>query len=190
MTHHDEVDSKTILGFWLYLLTDFMMFAALFATYAVLVGGTAGGPTGKNLFCLSFTLIQTLILLTGGFTSSLGEVMARRSNKAATLALFGMTLILGCLFLGMQMTEFSHLISKGAGWDRSAFLSAFFTLVGTFAVHIILALIWTVLFLWQVWQGGVTHVSVRRLSCLSMFWQFLNVVWVFIFSIVYLLGVQ
>lgn len=189
MTHHDEVYSKTILGFWLYLLTDFMMFGTLFATYAVLANGTYGGPSARDLFCLPFTLVQTLILLLSSFTIGLGEIRAKQGCKQGTLILFVITFLLGIAFMGMELTEFSSLIKRGADWERSGFLSAFFTLVGTHVIHMIFALLWTIIFIVPVWRLGLTEVSLRRLTCLRMFWQFLNVVWIFIFSIVYLLGV-
>ncbi|MBP9841106.1 MAG: cytochrome c oxidase subunit 3 [Simkaniaceae bacterium] len=189
MTEHNEIYSKTILGFWIYLLTDFMMFGALFATYAVLMGGTYGGPTARDLFCLPFTLTQTLILLVGGLTAGLGEIVAKKGKKEATLILFGLTFLLGLAFMGMELTEFTALTRRGADWQASAFLSAYFTLVGTHGIHVIFGLLWILVFMIPVYRSGLTDVSLRRITCLRMFWQFLNVVWVFIFSLVYLLGV-
>ena len=180
MTHHDEVHSKTILGFWIYLLTDFMMFGALFATYAVLVKG----PLGRDLFSLPFTLIQTLILLVSSFTFGLSERVLK-----GKWVLWGVTFFLGVLFLGMEWRELSELVRKGFDWEKNAFLSIFFTLLGTHALHVIFGLLWMLVFLIPVGRFGFNEISERRLTCLRMFWQFVNVVWVFIFSIVYLLGV-
>lgn len=188
--HQEEVYSKTILGFWIYLLTDFMLFGTLFATYIVLESGTYGGPSGRALWNLPFTLIQTLILLTSSFTSGLGGALAHRNCKNGTLALFAITFFLGAVFMGMEFAEFSRLVQGGNSWERSAFLSAFFTLVGTHGLHLLLGLLWIFVLLVPVWRCGLTPVSVKRLTCLRMFWQFLNVVWIFIFTIVYLMGVK
>lgn len=180
MTHPNEVHSKTILGFWIYLLTDFMMFGALFATYAVLVKG----PLGRDLFSLPFTLVQTLILLVSSFTFGLSERMVK-----GKWVLWGFTFFLGVLFLGMEGRELSSLVKRGFDWQTNAFLSIFFTLLGTHALHVIFGLLWMVVLLVPVGLFGLTEESVRKLTCLRMFWQFVNVVWIFIFSIVYLLGV-
>ena len=186
-THHDPY-SITLFGFWVYLLTDLMMFATLFAAYAVLQGGTAGGPSAREIFHLPFTLIQTFLLLLAAFTSGLARVAVHRYLSRWTILLFALTFLAGAAFMGMELTELTRLVKEGNGWDRSAFLSAFFTLVGTHGLHVLFGLLWTIVLLVPVWRHGLTPVSKRRLSCLSMFWQFLNVVWIFIFSIVYLLG--
>lgn len=186
-THHD-VYSKTIFGFWIYLLTEFILFATLFATYAVLRDSTFGGPGAKQLFDIPFELSLTLILLASSFTAGLGGVYAHRRNKAGTLIGFLVTFLLGAAFLWLEMKDFSHLIHSGNGWERNAFLSAYFTLTGTHALHVAFALLWTLVFLWPVCAHGLTPVSVKRLTCLRMFWQFINVIWVFIFTFVYLLG--
>jgi cytochrome o ubiquinol oxidase subunit III len=186
----DEVYSKTIFGFWVYLLTDCMFFAAFFAAYVVLHNATAGGPSSRDLFYLPFTLVQTLILLICSLFSGLGRAAAHRNDKKGTLIYYGITFLLGILFMGMEMTEFSRMISHGFSWKRSAFLSAFFTLLGTHGLHIIFGLLWILVLLFPVCRYGLTAVDVRRLTCLTMFWQFLNIVWIFIFSIVYLLGVN
>lgn len=191
MSHHDshaDVNSKTIFGFWVYLLTDFMMFAALFATYAVLHHSTYGGPAAWELFHLSEGLTQSLVLLTASFLSGVALVRAYRGEKGKTVAYFLFTFFLGTLFLIMQIEEWSRLLAQGAGWQRSAFLSAYFTLVGTHVLHVLVGLLWTFVLLVFVWSQGLTDVSLRRLTCLKMFWQFLNVVWIFIFTMVYLMG--
>ncbi|MBM3191197.1 MAG: cytochrome o ubiquinol oxidase subunit III [Chlamydiae bacterium] len=184
----EDVYAKTLFGFWVYLFTDFMLFATLFATYGVLYKSTFGGPSGAELFCLSYTLVQTFFLLAASITSGVGAAMAHRHQRVPTLVWFGMTFLLGLCFMGMQMQEFSHLIQTGNSFTRSAFLSAFFTLVGTHTLHIFFGLLWILVLLFPVWRHGLTKRCVRRLSCLKMFWQFLNVLWIFIFSIVYLLG--
>ncbi|MBF5058829.1 cytochrome c oxidase subunit 3 [Candidatus Neptunochlamydia vexilliferae] len=188
-THHD-VYSKTTFGFWLYIVTDFMLFATLFAAYAVLRNNTFGGPTARELFDLDFTLIQTFVLLTATLTVGLGGAFAHRRNKWGAISFFTLTFLLGLIFLGMQESDFSRLIQSGNGWERNAFLSAYFSVVGIFWLHIIFALLWTILLLIPLFCQGVSPASIRRLTCLRMFWQFLNMVWVFIFAIVYLIGVS
>lgn len=186
-THHD-IYSKTIFGFWLYLLTDFILFASFFATYAVLYRGTYGGPSAFDLFDLPLVLIQTFILLTSSLTSGLAGAFAHRKNKNATIALFALTFILGFAFTWMEFSEFTRFVQQGNGWQRSAFLSAVFTLVGTHSIHMLFAMLWVIVLLVPVFREGCTSVSIRRLTCLRMFWQFLNIVWVFIFTMVYMGG--
>lgn len=186
-THHD-VYSKTIFGFWLYLLTDFILFATLFATYAVLRHSTYGGPSAKELFDLPLTLIQTLILLVSGLTIGCSGAFAHRRDKNKTVAFLGLTFLLGIVFMGIQLTDFARLVGEGSSWQRSAFLSAFFTLVATFWLHVIFAILWIVVLTLPIWRYGLTSVSVKRITCLRMFWQFLNVVWIFVFTVVYLMG--
>ncbi|MFZ0565329.1 MAG: cytochrome c oxidase subunit 3 [Chlamydiales bacterium] len=187
-THHD-VYSKTIFGFWVYLATDFMMFATLFATYDVLHTHTFGGPSARELFNLPYTLVQTLILFISSFTIGVGGILAHRNHKNSTIFLFLLTFLLGIAFMWMELGEFAHLIKGGNSWHRSAFLSIFFTLVGVHGVHMIFALLWVIVLIVPVCLNGLTSVSVKRLTCLKMFWQFLNIVWIFIFSVVYLMGV-
>jgi cytochrome o ubiquinol oxidase subunit III len=185
--HHD-VYSRTVFGFWVYLLTDFMMFAALFATYAVLQKATYGGPSGRELFDLRFNLFQTLVLLTSSFTAGVGGAWAHRRKKHWTIVFFGITFLLGSLFLGMVFADFFRFLDMGNSWKNSAFLSAYFTLVGTHAIHIFFGLLWILVFIPQVFWKGTDIAVVRRLTCLRMFWQFCNIVWIFIFSFVYLMG--
>jgi len=186
-THHD-IYTKTVFGFWLYLLTDFILFASFFATYAVLYKGTYGGPSGRELFNLPVVLLQTFILLTSSFTSGFAGALAHRKNKMGTIALFLITLLLGCIFTWMEFDEFARFIHEGNSWKKSAFLSAFFTLVGVHGIHMCFAMLWVFVLLFPVFREGLTPVNIRRLTCLRMFWQFLNVVWVFIFTMVYMGG--
>ncbi len=186
-THHD-VYSKTIFGFWVYLVTDFMLFATFFAVHAVLFDSTAGGPSGKQLFSLPFTFVQSFLLLTCSFTSGLGGVFAHRYQKNETIFCFLVTFILGLCFMGMEAMEFAQLIASGNSWTRSAFLSSFFNLVGMHGIHMVFALMWIIVLLIPVIRFGLNPVSIKRLTCLRMFWQFLNIVWIFIFSLVYLMG--
>lgn len=186
-SHHD-VYSKTIFGFWVYLLTDFMLFATFFAVHAVLFDSNHGGPSGKQLFVLPFTLVQSVCLLCASFTSGIGGVYAHRRNKYGVIWFFLLTFLLGSIFMVMEMGELSRLIQSGNSWQKSAFLSSFFNLIGMHGLHTIIALLWTLVVIVPVFSVGITDVSVRRLTCLKMFWQFVNIIWIFIFSLVYLMG--
>jgi len=186
-THRDSY-SKTIFGFWVYLLTDFVFFATLFASYIVLHNNTFGGPAGRELFHLPSVLWQTTILLTCSFTSGMAGAYVHRKQKNGALLWLFITFLLGLAFIGMEFSEFSRLHASGNGWARNAFLSAYFTLVGTHGIHVLFALLWSIAYAWPLLKGDFSHVTIRRVTCLRIFWQFLSVVWVFIFSIVYLLG--
>ncbi|MDB5164474.1 MAG: putative cytochrome o ubiquinol oxidase chain cyoC, partial [Candidatus Saccharibacteria bacterium] len=167
-----ETAHKTIFGFWIYLMTDCVLFASLFATYAVLRGNTFGGPSGRELFSLHFVLIETLILLFSSYTCGLAMLAAHRQDKRSVLLWFGITFLLGAAFLTMELTEFHNLVQEGNSWRRSGFLSAFFTLVGTHGLHIFTGLIWMAVLLKLVWRRGLTAAVTRRLTLLSMFWHF------------------
>lgn len=187
-THHD-LYSKTVFGFWVYLLTDFILFGTLFASYIVLKDGTFGGPSAKDLFHLPIVFIQALLLLTCSLTSGLGSASGHRKHKRDVLIWFGLTFLLGLIFVIMQFSEFARIDQTGGGWSRSAFLSAYFTLVGTHFLHCLFALLWTLILLFPVLkEKSITTISLRRLTCLRLFWQFLNIVWIFIFTIVYCWG--
>lgn len=188
ITTTSDKDATTLFGFWVYLMTDCVLFASLFATYAVLQGNTFGGPSGLGLFSLPYVLTETLILLTSSFTCGLAILAAYRNHKNQVLLWFGVTFLLGAAFLGMELTEFGRLVAAGNGWQRSGFLSAFFTLVGTHGLHITVGLLWMVVMMAKVFTAGLTRANVRRLTLLSLFWHFLDVIWIFIFTIVYLLG--
>ncbi len=188
--HQAQHLSKTLLGFWIYLMTDCILFATLFATYAVLHTKTFGGPSGADLFSLPFVLAETLILLTSSFTCGLAMHGAEVTRKSKTLFWFGITFLLGVSFLALEIKEFTHLVHEGNSWERSAFLSAFFTLVGTHGLHIATGLVWMIILLVPVMKEGVSPTSFRRLTCLKLFWHFLDVVWIFIFTLVYLMGAK
>lgn len=181
-------DSKTHTGFWIYLMTDLVLFATLFATYAVLRNNTFGGEGAKELFSLPYVLLETLVLLTSSFTAGLAMIAAYRGNKSAVLAWFGVTFALGAVFLGMEINEFANLAREGNSWRRSGFLSAFFTLVGTHGAHITAGLIWMSLMMYRVYSVGLKPVNIKRLALMSMFWHFLDIVWIFIFTFVFLMG--
>lgn len=175
-----------MLGFWIYLMTDLLMFSVLFATYAVLKNATFGGPSGRELFDLPYALIETMLLLISSFTCGVGMLFARRNDKTKTLAFFGITFLLGLSFIGMELNEFSNLAHEGNTPQRSAFLSSFFTLVGTHGLHITSGLIWLAILLIYILRKGLTESAVRKLTLLSLFWHFLDIVWIFIFTVVYL----
>lgn len=181
-------DSKANFGFWLYLMTDCVLFATLFATFAVLHNNTAGGPPGKELFSLPFVLAETLILLTSSFTCGLALLAIRTRNKQLTYTLLGVTFALGLAFLGLELYEFNKLAHEGNDWQRSAFLSSFFTLVGTHGLHITAGLVWLAALLAQLKTRGFTRPVIRRFGLFALFWHFLDVIWILIFTIVYLKG--
>lgn len=185
-----ETFEKTMFGFWTYLMTDCILFATLFATYAVLHNNTAGGPSSKDLFSLPFALGETLILLTSSFSCGLALLAAHRNQRNQALLWFAVTFLLGTFFLGMELTEFTRFVNEGNSWQRSAFLSSYFTLVSTHGLHITCGLLWIAVMMGQLTWKGVTINTLRRITCLSMFWHFLDVIWIFIFTIVYLMGGQ
>lgn len=189
LNRHQQADAKTIFGFWVYLMTDCVLFASLFAAFAVLRGNTFGGPAGNELFSLPFVLTETLVLLTSSFTAGLGLLSARRGDRNRVLVFFGITMLLGVFFLTMEVTEFHKLALEGNSWRRSGFLSAFFTLVGTHGAHITTGLVWMAVMLFNVARRGLSATTIKRLTMLSLFWHFLDIIWIFIFTIVYLMGV-
>ncbi|RUR39210.1 cytochrome o ubiquinol oxidase subunit III [Vreelandella populi] len=186
--HHDAGATK-VFGFWVYLMSDLVIFGSLFATYAVLMRGTAGGPTGADIFELPLILGGTFALLISSFTFGMG-VLAMNANRVGQVKMWlAITFILGLGFLGMEVYEFHHFIHEGWGPDRSAFLSAFFTLVGTHGLHVLFGMIWILVMLVQLSTKGLNDVTRPRILCLSLFWHFLDIVWICVFSFVYLMGV-
>lgn len=185
---HDAVAEKKTLGFWIYLMTDCVLFATLFATYAVLHGATAGGPSSQELFDLPFVLAETMILLASSFTVGVGVLFAQKGYLRAALFSLVLTFALGAAFLSMELTEFAHFANEGADWSRSAFLSAFFTLVGTHGLHILIGLLWMAIMIFRLWRFKGRQIDVNRLGLLGLFWHFLDVIWIFIFTFVYLMG--
>jgi cytochrome o ubiquinol oxidase subunit III len=187
--HEHHVENGTLLGFWLYLMSDCLVFACLFAMYAVLGHSYAGGPTGAQLFDLPLVAINTSLLLLSSITYGFAMVEMQGSRLGGTLAWLVVTGMLGAGFIGIELHEFAHLIHEGAGPQRSAFLSSFFTLVGTHGLHVTFGLVWLAVLLVQLAQRGLIAENRRRLMCLSMFWHFLDVVWIGVFTFVYLMGV-
>ncbi|MEH3086723.1 MAG: cytochrome o ubiquinol oxidase subunit III [Xylophilus ampelinus] len=185
--HH--VQNSTLLGFWLYLMSDCLIFAALFAVYGVLGRSYAAGPSGADLFDLPLVALNTSMLLLSSITYGFAMLEMQKKKMNATLLWLGITGLLGCAFIGLELYEFAHLIHEGAGPQRSAFLSSFFALVGTHGLHVSFGIIWLVVLMFQLKQRGFIAENRRRLMCLSMFWHFLDVVWIGVFTFVYLMGV-
>ena len=182
-------ENATLLGFWLYLMSDCLLFAVLFAAYGVLGGSYAAGPGPKDLFDLKLVAVNTSMLLLSSITYGFAMLEMARRRQTATLVWLGITGLFGLAFVGLELYEFQHLIHEGAGPQRSAFLSAFFALVGTHGLHVSFGIVWLVVLMVQVQRHGLTVPNVRRLACLSLFWHFLDVVWIGVFTFVYLMGV-
>ncbi|MDM9627808.1 cytochrome o ubiquinol oxidase subunit III [Rhizobium sp. S152] len=176
-------------GFWLFLLSDIIMFSALFATYAVLAHATAGGPSALQLLDIRNVAIETIVLVLSSFTCGIALLAAKHKSSTVAQAFLVATGILGSLFLVLEIREFAHLISVGAGPDRSAFLSAFFALVGCHGLHVLAGLIWLATMLMQIRARGFRPEISRRLMCFSLFWHALDIIWVAVFTLVYLYGV-
>lgn len=185
MNASDTPDDSKVFGFWIYLMTDLLIFAVLFATFAVLRNSTFGGPSGRELFNLPFALAETLILLVSSFSCALAMIAIHQQQKRLATLWFSLTFVLGTLFLVLEISEFSHFIAEGTGPSRSAFLSAFFSLVGTHGTHIFVGLIWMVVAMLRIWLRPLTPSSVSRIFRMALFWHFLDFVWIFIFTFVY-----
>jgi cytochrome o ubiquinol oxidase subunit III len=180
------IETVASFGFWLFLLSDVVMFSGLFAAYAVLADRTAGGPDGLRLFDRSYVLLETACLLFSSFTCGLCTLAVERRSAGATYFWALITFILGAAFLGLELSEFLRMIGEGAAPTRSAFLSAFFTLVGTHGLHVTLGLVWLMAMMAQVATLGFLPIVVRRLFCFTLFWHALDIVWIGVFTIVYL----
>ena len=185
--HHPE--GSTMLGFWIYLMSDCLIFAVLFATYAVLGRSYAAGPSPKDLFDLPIVAVNTSMLLFSSITYGFAMLAMEKDDLSKTQLWLAVTGLFGAAFVGLELWEFSHLIHEGATPQRSGFLSAFFTLVGTHGLHVTFGLIWLVVLMVQTQLKGLIPENQRRLMCLSMFWHFLDVIWIGVFTFVYLMGV-
>jgi cytochrome o ubiquinol oxidase subunit 3 len=187
-SEHPDTVANHAFGFWLYLMTDLVLFAAIFAAFAVLSHNYAGGPTGKELFDLPYTFGETMFLLFSSVAYGLAMLAMYKGRKNSVLTWLGVTFLLGLGFISMEVNEFYHMILSGNGPQRSGFLSAFFTLVGTHGAHVTFGLIWMGTMVGQVVIKGLTVPVQSRLMRLSMFWHFLDIVWIGVFTIVYLMG--
>ncbi|MDR9837292.1 cytochrome o ubiquinol oxidase subunit III [Herbaspirillum huttiense] len=185
--HHPE--NGTLLGFWIYLMSDCLIFACLFACYAVLGRNYAGGPTGAELFDLPLVALNTALLLLSSITYGFAMLAMQAKKQQNTIIWLTITGLLGAGFIYFELYEFLHLIHEGAGPARSGFLTSFFALVGTHGLHVSFGIIWLIVLLFQINKHGLTEANGRRLMCLSMFWHFLDVVWIGVFTFVYLMGV-
>ena len=186
---HDHAEGgSTMLGFWIYLMSDCLIFAILFAVYGVLGTSYAAGPAPKDLFDLSLVAVNTTMLLLSSITYGFAMLSMEKNRIAATQAWLAVTGLFGLAFLGIELYEFAHMIHEGATPQRSGFLSAFFTLVGTHGLHVTFGIVWLVTLMIQVGRRGLIAANRRRLMCLSMFWHFLDVIWIGVFTFVYLMG--
>jgi cytochrome o ubiquinol oxidase subunit 3 len=187
--HHD-LESLRLMGFWIFLMTDIIIFASLFATYIVLRNNTAGGPTASELFEMPGVIAETFILLTSSFTGGLAVLSMNQGSRRGLIGWLAVTAALGAAFIGLEVSEFVKMAGEGATIGTSAFLSGFFTLVGTHGLHVSIGLVWMVALMIQLGIHGITPVTRRKVNVISLYWHFLDVVWIFVFTIVYLLGVM
>ncbi|WWP01872.1 MAG: cytochrome o ubiquinol oxidase subunit III [Candidatus Dasytiphilus stammeri] len=186
---HYVINAKKVFGFWIYLMSDCILFASLFATYAVLVNGTADGPMGKEIFNLPLVLLETACLLLSSVSYGIAMVrISQTSNVTKGMIWLGLTWMLGLVFIYMEMYEFHKLVTENYGPQRSGFLSIFFTLVGTHGLHVISGLVWMAVLIYQLYKRGLTTINRTRMECLSLFWHFLDVIWICVFTVVYLIG--
>ena len=186
---HQDTFSKTTLGFWTYLMTDCLLFATLFVTYAVMHGVTFGGPSSNELFDLNTAFAETMILLFSSVTCGLAVLSAVKGKNSHIIFWLAVTFILGASFIALELHEFQQMVSEGHDWTVSAFLSSFFTLVGTHGLHVSFGLLWMAVMICQVLWQGLNVDTFRRLIVFSLFWHFLDLIWIFIFTLVYLAGV-
>jgi cytochrome o ubiquinol oxidase subunit III len=186
--HENALLKRTTIGFWLYLMTDCILFATLFATFAVLRTATADGPTGSQIFEMPLVLAETIILLTSSLSCGIALIALKNKDVKKILAALAVTFVLGAAFLTIELAEFIKLSSEGHGWQQSAFLSSFFALVGTHGLHIAVGLIWLVVMAIVIVKKGITEKNARQLTLFGLFWHFLDLVWIFVFTVVYLIG--
>jgi heme/copper-type cytochrome/quinol oxidase subunit 3 len=184
----DSHETLGILGFWLFLASDVVLFACLFAVYAVFHGRVAAGPTPLQIFHLGPVLTETVLLLTSSFTCGIGIFMMRRGRTKALMAWLALTMLLGLAFVGMEITEFTTDVATFGTWHQSAFLSSFFTLVGTHGGHVSFGILWAAALLVRLWRQGITQATARRVYTFSLYWHFLDIIWIFLFTVVYLSG--
>ncbi|WP_046216133.1 cytochrome o ubiquinol oxidase subunit III [Paenibacillus wulumuqiensis] len=187
--HHDPQELK-MLGFWIFLITDVVLFGTLFATYVVLHNNTAGGPSAHEVFEMPGVIAETFILLTSSFTSGLAVLAMNKGNVKQLIAWLIVTFILGAAFIGLEVQEFVHLVHEGFNFGTSAFSTSFFTLVGTHGLHVSMGLGWMILLIIQLSRRGINDVTRGKVNVISLYWHFLDAVWIFLLSVVYLMGVM
>lgn len=190
LEYSTEENSLKVLGFWIFLGAEIMLFATLFASYFILENGTANGPTAGEIFGIAPVLIETFVLLTSSFTIGLAVHAMRIGNKKAMMAFFTVTLLLGLTFLGVEIYEFTHYVHEGAGIQTSAFTSILLTTLGTHGAHVTFGLFWGLMILLQIKKRGFTPETANKSFIFSLYWHFLDVVWIFIFSFIYLKGMM
>lgn len=186
--HHDDASSRVLFGFWAYILTDFIMFSAAFATYIVLRNNTFGSIGVQQTATLHYVLIETIALLAANFVFGLALAGAHRGDKVRVVLYMGLSFILACVFLHLEQRQLANLLANGYSWQTSGFLSAFYTLIVMHAVHVIIALLWMVILAIQLKMQGLNTRMKTRLTCLSLFFNFITLIWIVIFTVVYLMG--
>lgn len=186
--HHPDADAMDIFGFWIYIMSDCILFASIFAVFAVLHTQTFGGPTIKEITSIPYVLKETLALLASSFTYGMAILALYKSNKKQVITWLMVTFVFGFTFVFMEVREFVHLYMENHSWQVSAALSSFFTLVGTHGFHVSMGLLWMLVMMVQVSLNGINPTMARRLTYLGLFWAFLDIVWIFVFTIVYLMG--
>ncbi|MCQ6277645.1 cytochrome o ubiquinol oxidase subunit III [Bacillus sp. EB600] len=187
--HHVDQEEIKVLGFWIFLVTDCLLFATFFAAYAVLHTHTNGGFTAKDFDVPGF-VIETFILLISSFTSGLAVLAMHKGNKNRLIGWLTVTLLLGAVFVGLEINEFTNMAAEGATISKSAFLTSFFSLVGTHGLHVTFGILWMIGLIFQLSKRGITAVTKRKVSIINLYWHFLDAVWIFIFTVVYLMGVM
>lgn len=187
--HHHNTDAIDVFGFWIYIMSDCVLFSALFATYAVLYTNTFGAPGIKELTSLPYVFVETMALLASSFTYGMAILAMYKSNRPRVIFWLGVTFLFGLTFVTMEINEFVHMYLEGHSWHVSAALSAFYTLVGTHGLHVSMGLLWMLILMVQLMMYGITPTMRKRLTYLGLFWAFLDIVWIFVFTVVYLMGV-
>lgn len=187
---HEDLESLRLMGFWIFLITDIIIFGTLFATYMVLSDSTAGGPVPSELFEMPGVIAETFILLTSSFTSGLAVLCMNQGNRKGLIGWLAVTVLLGASFLTLEITEFVKLVHEGATISTSAYWSAFFTLVGTHGLHVSIGLVWIIAIMIQLGRHGISSITRRKVNVISLYWHFLDVVWIFVFTIVYMMEVM
>nr|BET44358.1 MAG: cytochrome o ubiquinol oxidase subunit III [Candidatus Aschnera chinzeii] len=186
--HDDNINQTKLFGFWIYLMSDLIIFACLFATYIVLTNNADSFPTGKEIFNIPYVLIETIFLLLSSITCCIAMCMLLKNNINLIILWLLITLLLGLIFIIMELFEFYQLISLGYTPSKNAFLSSYFTLVSIHGIHVIIGLLWIIIIIINIKINGINHLNETRLHCLSLFWHFLDIIWICVYSIVYLLG--